>query len=74
MTSTGIEPATFRLIAYFLNQLRYRLPQGKSIAGVNCSISIHHPIVTRHATHLSIAICKHKQLTATEEWLAQVGT
>jgi hypothetical protein len=27
MTSSGIEPATFRLAAYCLNQLRYRMTQ-----------------------------------------------
>jgi hypothetical protein len=26
MTSSGIEPATFQLVAWLLNQLRYRVP------------------------------------------------
>jgi hypothetical protein len=26
-TSFGLEPATFRLVTYYLNQLRYRVPQ-----------------------------------------------
>jgi hypothetical protein len=26
-TSSGLEPATFELVAYYLNQLSYRVPQ-----------------------------------------------
>jgi hypothetical protein len=31
MTSSGIEPATFRLVAYYLIQLLYRVPPGVAI-------------------------------------------
>jgi hypothetical protein len=35
MTSSGTEPATFRRVVYYLNQLRYRVP-------INCLIGILH--------------------------------
>jgi hypothetical protein len=34
-TSTELDPATFRLVAQFHNQLRYRVPQKKSRQSLN---------------------------------------
>jgi hypothetical protein len=35
MTSSGLEPATFRLVALPLNQLRYRVPLARWVAPGN---------------------------------------
>jgi len=35
VTPSGIKPATFRLVAQCLNQLRYCVPQGKILGGYN---------------------------------------
>jgi hypothetical protein len=49
MTSSGVEPAIFRLVAQCLNQLRYREPQLVIYGGINAAIM---------AVSLSFHICK----------------